>query len=86
MSIALSTLVQMGHCNCKSMGFIKNGLFPWVLKVWFIGLVLFGKVILEDKLETPSNGVSDCATCPVIYVHLLHHHLQYHILHNLHFI
>ncbi|XP_019436110.1 PREDICTED: leucine-rich repeat extensin-like protein 5 [Lupinus angustifolius] len=70
MSITLSTLVPMGHCNCKSMGFIKNCLFPLVLKIWFMGLVLFGKVTLEDKLETPSSGdifcISDCATCPVI--------------------
>ncbi|KAG5030833.1 hypothetical protein JHK85_014815 [Glycine max] len=49
--------------------FIKS-LFLWILKAWFMGLVLFATVTSSEyKAEDPSSGlfcISDCATCPVI--------------------
>ena len=58
------TSVQMNDTK-----FIKS-LFLWILKAWFMGLVLFATVTSSEyKAEDPSSGlfcISDCATCPVI--------------------
>lgn len=60
----------MGEGNGNLLAFVRRLWFPWLLKIWIPGLVIFAiNVTSEDQIEGPSTGtlcISDCTTCPVI--------------------